>query len=63
MREHPQPCRYEVQHLAHGLADRMECTAAAGTDAFANIDCHVLARQMLGKPVVTGRGFEVSFGR
>ena len=47
--QNPQPCRHEVEHLANRLADDMERAAAAGTDALLDIDCHVLARQMIGK--------------
>ena len=47
--QHAKPCWDEVEHLADGLADRMEGAAAAGTNSFFNIDRHILARQMVGQ--------------
>ena len=47
----PQLCRHEVEHLADRLANHMERAAAAGADALINIDRHIRARQMLGKPL------------
>ncbi len=47
--QHPKACRHEVEHLADRLTDRVERTAAAGTDVLIDVLVHILAWQMAGK--------------
>src|ERR1700688_1491188 len=55
-----QACRHEVEHLADVLADRMERTTAAGTDMPIDVECDVLARQIVGKRLSPRRGLKIS---
>jgi hypothetical protein len=55
-----QACRHEVEHLADVLTDRMERTTAAGTDMPIDVECDVLARQIVGKRLSPRRGFKIS---
>ena len=57
--QHAQACRHEVEHLADALADRMEWTATAGTDATPDVERHVLARQVVRKRLSPQHGFKV----
>jgi len=50
--QNPQPCWHEVKHLTDALADQMERTAAAGTDALFNIERHIFTGQMVGESVL-----------
>jgi hypothetical protein len=59
MRSTRSPCGHEVQHLAHRLADRMECAAAARTNLVVDVERHFLARQMVGEPLTPRGGFGI----
>jgi hypothetical protein len=46
-----------VQHLAHALADDMQRAATAVAGDVADIEPHILARQMIGQRLAMGRPF------
>ena len=54
----PQPCRHKVEHLADCLTDHMKRTAAARAKPALDVECHVLARQIVGKRLSPRRWFE-----
>ena len=61
--QNPQPCRHEVEHLTDALANHMERTTAAGTNALIDIERYVFAGQMLGESILAWRGLRTAVVR